>query len=502
MVLDAVNFFKPTVSKGRPLLNQVPLTTTDRANIGFGPQQSRKVQFWNWFRSRPELNSPVQIRVDDTITEVEFFKIDGSPLESNEKIDAYKFYNENFLYERFKSFQYDRLVTGSGLVWKGNISGQKQKTKEASITKLKEVCDRIVKDKLKYSPHIKESAKIVDQLFLKSIDEDVRKTRVVDYVASSTMIINHDQRDVLGYIQRINGGEEDFSTEEIIHVPLLRIDGKVDGFSPVESLVKELILVWAIKENMLAYFRNGGTPSKLFILPDAIANDQNHDWITRELQDQGVVENRHGNMVLTGKIEVQDLEPGIKDMDYKELALYVTSNIAYALRIPVGRIPYMIGSSQSGSDAGGLAESGYWSMIESDQRTIEMHVNTQLFNSLGWSMKFKRQSQLNDLRIAQTDNARIDWVTKLNTELKNKGLKVKQDKLVSLISGCTREISNGDVEELSDEDKLQDFESSGLLNRSFLSNDKVEPNESKQNSSETKRQEGLNNAKKTNQSGF
>ena len=154
------------------------------------------------------------------------------------------------------------------------------------------------------------------------------------------MIIDHDQHDVLGYIQRIGGSEEEYNVREIVHIPLLRVDGKVDGFSPVESLVSELILIWAVKENMLAYFRNGGSPSKAFILPTEIANTPNHEWLTQELQDQGVLENRHGNLILTGDVKIEDLEPNVKDMDYTNLAKYCTNNVAYALRVPMTRLPY------------------------------------------------------------------------------------------------------------------------------------------------------------------
>ena len=461
MVLNIAGIFGKTPRKGRPMLNQLPVNISGTGAYYTSTVLSRKKLFWDWFKSRPELNSPVMIRVDDTIGEVNFVSPEGTYLSKRKLKEAEKFWRDNQLYERLKSFQYDRLATGSGFLWIGC----------ADLKSLKELAESFA---MKYSRDEVLFREVATRLFLKAIDEDLRKPRKVDYIASSTVAIEHDSYDIKSYIQNYNARQEVFGPEEIIHVPLMRLDGKVDGFSPVESLPHEMILLWAIKENMLAYFRNGGVPKKIFTLPEEISQSENHQWLVQELMDKGALENRHGNLVLTGKVEVKDLEDGIKDMEYKELALWITSNIAYALRIPNSRMPYMIGSAQNKGDAGGLAESGYWSMIESDQKTIEMHLNSQLFERLGFCVKFRKRYKIDDLRETQTMQQRIDAVTKIQSELLKIGKKLNPEKLYRLM-----DLSKEDVVEASEDEVLMGQAKTGLLNRSFAKDRDVtaEPNE-------------------------
>lgn len=486
-MLNISGFFQGK-KRHRPLINQIPVNVSHNASWGISSTYTQKVKFWKWFKARPELNSPVMIRVDDTICEVEFFKPDGSPLGRNKRLDAESFWNDNFLYERLKSIQFDRLVTGSGFVWVGKPS-----LNEKSLAKFKVLCERIGKQ---FSDQF-SCKEVGTRLFLKAIDEDLRLPRVVDYIPSSTVMIEHDRYEIKKYIQYFSGYSQEFSPEEVIHIPLTRIDGKVDGFTPVESLVYELILLWAIKENMLAYVRNGGVPKKIFVLPEELNNSANHKWLVTQLMEKGKLENRHGNMVLTGKVEVNDLEVNPKDMEYKDLALYVTSNIAYALRVPVSRIPYMIGKAQSKGDAGGLAESGYWSMIESDQRTVEMHLNSQLFKKLGWIFKFKKRYKIDDLREAQALNFRVDAVTKIQDELRKVDMKVARPKLLNLL-----DLSTNEVEEMTEEEKQKQFQNSGLLNRSFMPDKQVTRSPDKVEMDATKRRSAQNNPSSSSQTGF
>ena len=476
------NFNGPT--KHRPLLNQIPVSITDNASSsGISSKLIAKNNFWKWFKTRPELNSPVSIRVDDTISAVEFFKPDGTPLGTQGRNSANKFWNENFLYDRLKSFQYDRLTTGSGFLWMGML------TKDQLRTVSKKMID-------KFWYRDVSMRTVAKDLLKRAIDEDLRLPRVVDYIASSTVQIEHNKHDITAYIQWFGAENIRFLPKEVIHVPLHRVDGKVDGFTPVESLMYEVILIWAIKENMLSYFRNGGSPSKAWILPEELANSENHRWLIQELMNRGAVENRHSNLVFTGKVEIENLESDIKDMDYKELALYVTSNIAYALRVPVSRIPYMIGSSQSKGDGGGMAESGYWSMIESDQITIEQAINTQLFNKLGFMIRFKKRYKIDDLREAQALNFTVDAVGKMSMELAKEGKMLTDEKM-----RCFFNLSANDVREMTPEEKMDPFQQTGKMNQSFAKDNQVLKNPTQQQNADTKRKSAVNNPKNNNQTG-
>jgi len=463
--------------KHRPMLNESKSAVTDTA-IGWNISTvlKQKQQFWRWFKGRPELNSPVLIRTDDTIGEVEFFGKNGEAIGRNKRIEAEKFWNNNYMYERLKSMQMDRLTTGSGFLWKGKHSA--------------ETVDRYVKKALKEFSF--KGINIKESDIKEYIDEDLRRVRIIDYIPSSTMLIEHDRYDIQRYTQWVLAETQHFTPEEILHIPLLRADGKVDGWTPVASLSYELVLIWAIKENMMSYIRNGGSMAKIFVLPEENANSINHQWLKQELSNVGALQNRHGNMILTGKVDMIEVENKIKDLEYKELALYATSNIAYALRVPVGRIPYLIGKAQSDGDAGGLAESGYWSMIESDQRTLEMHINPLFAKEFGFTIKFKKQYKLNDLRDAQALTYRIDAVSKMQDELAKKQLCLTESKMLELLNVSTNEI-----------EKMKDLPIMGTnkLNPQMPEKEYMR-NEGQQMNDDVKRTASINNPKNANQTGY
>ena len=462
----------------RPMLNESKSSVTDTAlgwNISTVLKQ--KQQFWRWFKDRPELNSPVLIRVDDTIGEVEFFGKYGDAIGRNKRIQAEKFWNQNYLYERLKSVQIDRLTTGSGFLWKGKHD--------------KDTVSRVIK---KCLDNFQIKGLNIKETEIKGyIDEDLRRVRVIDYIPSSTVLIEHDRYDVQKYTQWVLAKTVTFDPDEILHIPLIRADGKVDGWTPIQSLTYELILIWAIKENMMAYIRNGGSMAKIFVLPEENANSLNHQWLKQELSNLGALQNRHGNMILTGKVDMIDVENKIKDLEYKELALYATSNIAYALRVPVGRIPYLIGKAQSDGDAGGLAESGYWSMIESDQRTLEMHLNPLLATEYGFTIKFKKCYKINDLRDAQALTYRIDALSKMQSELAKKQLCLTETKMLELLN-----ISTNDIEKMKDLPLLQQGNNQlpQMPEKAFMRNEGQQMNDS------VKRTAAENNPKGANQTGY
>ena len=182
-------------------------------------------------------------------------------------------------------------------------------------------------------------------------------------------------------------------------------------------------------------------------------------------------------------------------MDYKELALYVTSNIAYALQIPVSRIPYMIGKAQSAGDAGGLAESGYWSMIEADQRKIENLLNTQMFESMGWIVRFRKQHKIDDLRETQAMTMKADAIVKLQSIFKVYKKKLTEKKIINLM-----DINDDDVEEMTEEEMMSPFEETGLRNQNMLNNQALAEGDQVVKS-QKKKTEAVNNPKNLPQNG-
>lgn len=242
--------------------------------------------------------------------------------------------------------------------------------------------------------------------------------------------------------------------------------------------------------------RNNGVPKKVFTLTEEIANSPNHEYVKQQLQTFGAIQNRHGNLVLTGKVDIADLEEKLKDMEYEQLALYVTSNVAYALQIPVSRIPYMIGKAQSGGDSGGLAESGYWSMIEADQRKIENILNSQMFERMGWIVKFRKTHKIDDIRETQAMSMKADAITKVQTILQPMGKKITVNKILSLM-----DMAEDDLQELTPEEKAMQQPNNGLQNQNLLNNQELARGDQKAKKSEKSKTAAVNNPKNLAQDG-
>jgi len=483
------------------MLNEIPFSTSRGVLKAYSQPSLKKRQFVDWFKTRPELCAPVTIRVNDTITEVDFYDTDGSPLEGRKYKKAKEFWDKNQLYKRLKSYQYDRIITGSGFLWKGSAINQRSTNKDAYISSMKQIATRTAKKALG-DIQTREADYLADKLFLRAMDEDLRKTRMVDYIASSTMTIVNDKYDIIEYTQILGADhDEKFNTEEIIHTPFMDIDGKVDGYTPVMGLGYEMVLSWAIKENMLSYFRNGAVTGKMIIMPDEIATSENFNWLKQELMNNGILENRHGHLLLTGQVDVKDLEDSLKDMEYEALFLQIKSTVANAIMVPLSRLDNY--SGKGGGDAGGLADSGYWSGIESDQRVIEMDLNSQLFSELGFNIKFKKPYKIDEVREAQAANQNISFILQANNGLKNGYQKrIKISSYLNMISGNSREISVGDVEDIPEDELMLPTEKNSMLNQTFMKDKEVLPSKAQQNKAQTKRGVAENKNQGTSPGGF
>lgn len=344
MVLTPSRFFPTTKNIGhRPLLNQIPtLNSTTASRLGAFNQHY--TTFWRRFKQSPELYGIINILTTDIIGDrPSFTKTDGSPLGRNTRLKAQRFWRGNRVKETLKAILFDLFITGDGYGWKARAS-------EAEKAKAVKEAMRSFSFKLKSTQY--------NQIFLKAMqDEDLKSPKRFDYIASSTVKIDSDLTDVLGYIQVSNGATVKFTPKEVLHFRLNTIDGNIQGFSPFQALIKELVLMYFVKNNMLAYLENGGKPDVLFTLENAQPNSTSYNAFKQELNTFTQLENSHGYMLGTGKTDVKDLNFGKqRDMEYQNLALWTISSMLFAYGIPITRVPFLIGKSATAGDSGGLAE--------------------------------------------------------------------------------------------------------------------------------------------------
>lgn len=473
MVLPTTSFLTNTQNNGllnRPLLNTLPYNVTNNPSTIRSPGFQYK-KFWQWFKARPELVAVINVLTTDIIGDrPEFVGTDGKPLGRNKFLQAQRFWRENRVKESVKAILYDMFVTGDGYGWIGKLSADDR------AQKAKEIADIFtMKHKLPNSKTSELAIKIAQ-------DEDLKAPKKFDYVASSTVQIENSYQEILSYWQNVSGKTRRFAPHEIIHFRLNTLDGMVQGFSPMEALIAEIMLIYFVKENMLAFMRNGGSPSKVFVLPDELSNSDNHQFLVETLQRYNVVENRNGNLVFTGNVDIKDLASTPKDMEYKEMALYLTSNIAFAFSIPVTRIPYLVGDSATGGDSGGIAESGYWNMISEKQDQIEDLLNLQLFEGLGWNIKLNRKYKQDEVREAQTASMSADTVQKKQAIYKSIGLAMKDGRVAELLGEAS-----DDLRELTPEESMDPVEKTGLMNQNLLDNISVNNEPGKSKVADTKR---------------
>ena len=476
MVLSISNFLssrKEHPIQKRPLLNSIPYLNGKTNNTG---NRFNYKQFWHWFQTRPEVVGIISLLTTDIIGDrPEFVSPDGKPLGRNKRLQAEKFWKENRVKETVKAILFDMFVTGDGYGWIGRLSADQRNAK------LKEIVDIFAKK-------TKLSTKEASSLFIKATqDEDLKKPKKFDYIASSTMDINNTYQEILGYTQTVNGINIEYGPEEIIHFRLNTINGMVQGFSPMEALVAELVLLSLVKENMVSFMRNGGAPSKIFVLPDEIASSQNHQFLVQTLQRYNAIENRNGNLVFTGDVKVENLAESPKDMEYETLALYIVSNMALAYNIPVTRIPFLIGKSATSGDSGGLAESGYWNMISEKQDLVEDLLNLQLFEPMGFSIRLNRKYKQDEVREAQVFMNNANTLTVVESIYRQKGKQLSVSKINEILH-----ISEDDLEELSPEQMMGPTDQTAMLNNKFMSNRQTIPEQDNQKRADVKRESANN----------
>jgi len=453
----------------KPVLNQVPLSSNNSSSR-FGGYNNLANRFWTYYKTTSEFVAIANILKTDIIGDrPTFVSPDGKALGRNKRLEAERRWRNDRMKETCGAIVIDTVVTGDGYGFISKLSTAER------MTAAKEIAKAI---KFKYS--MKED---LNSLAIKiSQDEDMKKPRGFDYIAASTVSPETDNYDVLGYTQNSNGITTRFTTDEVIHFRWSTQDGKINGFTPTESLVKELALIWFVKGNMTAYMQNGGSPGKLFIMKNNDVGTPAYDRFVDQMRSFKDVNNRHGSFIGTGDIDVKDLDLNPKDLEYENLALYVTSCLAFAFGIPVTRIPFLIGKSATSGDSGGMAESGYWNMISEKQDMFEDLLNSQYFEKFGYNIRLNRKYKQDEVREAQVLSMKTSTFVQINTELAKKGKRLSMDYISQMLG-----IPLDSMEDMPKEEMQSQAEKTGLLNQNLLDNMSINKEPDNRKKADTKR---------------
>lgn len=345
-----------------PMLNEINANLSSYySNAG---QSHKKKALMNWYKGIPELTGIANKVARDITSKYHFESVSGTG--RNKVLKAEKF-AADVGYRRIKFAQaVDKLITGEAY---GFIK---------KITK-----DTVMKEAQSFMANsnyeMKESKAVLDYAVKQAfLDEDVMTPKDYRYIASSTMDNHYDKYSIEYYTQTVGSIPERFETSEIIRSTFMDVDGKVSGFTPVESIVVQLELTRLMWQNMMSIQVNGGTPDKIFSFENLNPQSPAYKQIKEQLEKYKLTENRHGNMLLTSKVNITDVQQFDK-MPFKDVGVYVASVIALQWQVPRSSIPLMLGEANTKDDTGGNSEKGYWDNIEYMQRLDAEIDNTQLW---------------------------------------------------------------------------------------------------------------------------
>lgn len=382
------NSNQTNTSNPLPLLNQ--LFYENRSIFGQAVQQNSFKMFNTWARKSPQLMGFINVITSDILSD----DINFTPLDKksgrNKVLKAKKFFNANKGREVMEETLNDCFLNGVGYNWIGKLD---QNT-------VKEFCTKTASQFYEQ----KEIETKAEEIYNMLVDGDAQIAKKMRYIPASTISIETDEYEIKKYIQTVGVNTKIFKKEEVIFIKFFPFDGKVYGYAPMESLLAQVYLLNLISKNYTSFFENGGHPDKVFVLPKEIAGSKNHAYLIETLQKYKKIENKHGNMVFTGDITIEDLQKVESNMEHRELSLYIISVLAMFYGIPVGRIPFLIGKAANNGDAGGLADSGYWRKVSVWQSKLEEHYNSALFEPyFGVDIKFGRGYKQDEVRETQVE---------------------------------------------------------------------------------------------------
>jgi len=368
--------------KGRPLLNATIVGTSSSFGI---PRPANYNRLWDYFKETPELISLVSAIVTDTLSDG--YKLDGPQT----RVDrATKFLEDNDFDTLMEEWVYDALITGNGYLWKGRVTDE-------------QVYDEVSS----YAQNRGYPKEAVSEMFSQVYDEVAfDEPQKLGVVASSTMsIIPSDQYGTnIKYVQRVNGNVERYDADEIIHLRNIMMNGRLYGFSPVESVISEITLLSVLKNYTGNFFANNGTPNWVFILPKELEGSANHKALIKTLREYKKIENKQKNMVFTGEIDLKKLNDFTKDMEFKNLAEYLTKIIAMVWRVP----PSMYGGEMKSSQTAGLSNQAYYRNIAHFQSKVENLLNRFLFKQFKVTFKFNKSYKEDEIREVQIEKTKTD----------------------------------------------------------------------------------------------
>jgi hypothetical protein len=384
-------------------------------------------------------NSPELIGILDTLVtdhfggEIDLFDSEGRPLTPIQEKKRRLFFENNNIDQTFAGQGLDYFMDGSSFGWAGNSDMMLSNEQKAALSSLS-----------KYFNNTKTSKKV-----LSSIKEELEKPRKISYLAASTVEILNDEYGIIGYKQDVNGKKVIWSPDNIVHIKLMEFNGEPRGMSGLKALSKEIALMYMIKENLIAKLQNGGSADNIIYLKNSQgANKARFLRLQSALESFSHLKKSHGNMPIDAEVGVVPLGTTLKDMEYRELAMFTISEFCLGLGVPISRINFLMTGSGGATNKGEMSsnsDKAYDEKINNRRKNWEIRWNRQ-FRKLGFTFKFRRTNLQDEIRETQALTQIAAYVTEVENLLSKTGKQLKLSTKLAMLSGKKMNISEDDVE--------------------------------------------------------
>lgn len=390
---------------------------------------------FNYIRRCPELVSMLDTVVSDHFMgPVDFFNANGKPLGPTKSKQVRTFWEDSSLQnEALYGQAIDYFVDGSSFGWHTSVSGYLNSKQKEALAKLN-----------KFNPSLGAYAM-----------EQANMPRAVSYIAASTTEIKHDEFGELYYVQEAGGKRIRWDTDQIVHIKLMEWNGEIRGYSSLKALTREVLMLYMLKDNIMAQLSNGGSADNIISIKGATSQSRaRFNRLRTALESFSHLKKSHGNLPIDADIEVHSLGRSLKDMEYRELAMFIISEFALALNLPTSRVPFLMTGAGGASNKGelsGNSEDSYQTKVNARRMQWENAWN-KVFRKAGFTFKFRRDNLQDDVRETQAAVQRSAYVEGIQRSLKQAGKQLTLATHMALLSGSKMNIGVEDVEDIDFEE--------------------------------------------------
>jgi len=442
---------QPTKVK-EPLVNEDAYLEIP-TGVTASPVPSYKL-LWEKFKQTPEIVALFTAIVEDILSDG--WRLEGS---KEDRKKAELFLEKSNSKQVMSSFLYDALITGDSYLYKSKLSEQ-------------QIREAIFKTVPKYGKNLNKT--VVENIFnkIKYHNPEIFKVKRFKALPASTITAHFNEHGIpLQYVQKVGSRAVEFEPDEIAHWRFMPLDGKFYGFTPMVSILREIQILSGIKDYAKFFFDKGGVPNFMFILKNENPNSPTHKAFKKALQLYSNITNKYKSMVLTGEVEVKELNRMTRDMEFRELARYLSTVLIMVWGVPSSRLSEVLFTH--GTRSLETSSEGYYRKISHYQDVLEDFLNSELLTTYNVKLKFNRTYKQDEVREVQIEKIKTDIVEqRLKLGLVNNNWAWKYLEIEEKDRGDGKPIENGTG--LLNQDKLNNMQ---LLSQS---EDKLRDNQTKQ----------------------